>query len=442
MDEAIKKKLSERDICTKFITPALVRAGWDVQDQIREEVTFTAGRVIVRGRLHARGKKRRADYVLSYKKNLPIAVIEAKDNKHNLGDGMQQALAYGESLDAPFRISSNGDGFLFHDSTGLGGPVERELSLDEFPSPEELWARYRQYKGLDEQARSTVEQPYYDDGSGRVPRYYQTVAINRAVEAVARGQDRILLVMATGTGKTFTAFQIIWRLWKSKRKKRILFLADRNILVDQTKNNDFKPFGQAMTKVTNRSIDKSYEIYLSLYQAVTGVEEEKNIYKEFSPDFFDLVVIDECHRGSAAADSSWREILEYFSSATHVGLTATPKETKDVSNIDYFGEPVYTYSLKQGIDDGFLAPYKVVRVDLDKDLEGWRPTKGQVDKHGNEIEDRIYNQKDFDRTLVLEKRTPVVAAKITEFLEARTRSRRPSSFAKTSTMQSACGRRW
>ncbi|PWN55572.1 EcoAI/FtnUII family type I restriction enzme subunit R [Abyssibacter profundi] len=412
-----KKSLSERDICTKFITPALVKAGWNVHDQIREEVTFTAGRIIVRGRLHARGKKRRADYVLSYKKNLPIAVIEAKDNNHSLGDGMQQALAYGEALDAPFRISSNGDGFLFHDSTGLGGPVERELSLDEFPSPEELWARYRQYKGLDETARPTVEQPYYDDGSGRVPRYYQTVAINRAVEAVARGQDRILLVMATGTGKTFTAFQIIWRLWKSKHKRRILFLADRNILVDQTKNNDFKPFGQAMTKVTNRSIDKSFEIYLSLYQAVTGVEEEKNIYKEFSPDFFDLVVIDECHRGSAAADSSWRAILEYFSGATHLGLTATPKETNDVSNTDYFGEPVYTYSLKQGIEDGFLAPYKVVRIDLDRDLEGWRPTKGQVDKHGNEIEDRIYNQKDFDRTLVLEKRTPVVAAKITEFLE-------------------------
>ncbi len=412
-----KKSLSERDICTKFITPALVKAGWNVHDQIREEVTFTAGRIIVRGRLHARGKKRRADYVLSYKKNLPIAVIEAKDNNHSLGDGMQQALAYGEALDAPFRISSNGDGFLFHDSTGLGGPVERELSLDEFPSPEELWARYRQYKGLDETARPTVEQPYYDDGSGRVPRYYQTVAINRAVESVARGQDRILLVMATGTGKTFTAFQIIWRLWKSKRKKRILFLADRNILVDQTKNNDFKPFGQAMTKVSNRSVDKSYEIYLSLYQAVTGVEEEKNIYKQFSPDFFDLVVIDECHRGSAAADSSWRAILDYFSEATHLGLTATPKETKDVSNTDYFGEPVYTYSLRQGIEDGFLAPYKVVRVDLDKDLEGWRPTKGQVDKHGNEIEDRIYNQKDFDRTLVLEKRTPVVAAKITEFLE-------------------------
>lgn len=412
-----KKSLSERDICTKFITPALVKAGWDVQDQIREEVTFTAGRIIVRGRLHARGKKRRADYVLSYKKNLPIAVIEAKDNNHSLGDGMQQALAYGKALDAPFRISSNGDGFLFHDSTGLGGPVERELSLDEFPSPEELWARYRQSKGLGDQARPTVEQPYYDDGSGRAPRYYQTVAINRAVEAVARGQDRILLVMATGTGKTFTAFQIIWRLWKSKRKKRILFLADRNILVDQTKNNDFKPFGQAMTKVSNRSIDKSYEVYLSLYQAVTGTEEEKNIYKQFSPDFFDLVVIDECHRGSAAADSSWRAILEYFSGATHLGLTATPKETKDVSNIDYFGEPVYTYSLKQGIEDGFLAPYKVVRIDLDKDLEGWRPTKGQVDKHGNEIEDRIYNQKDFDRTLVLEKRTPVVAQKITEFLE-------------------------
>lgn len=417
MPQDNKKNLSERDICTKFITPALVSAGWDLQDQIREEVTFTAGRIIVRGRMHARGKKRRADYVLSYKKNLPLAVIEAKDNTHSLGAGMQQALAYAEALDVPFVISSNGDGFLFRDNTGFGDQVEKQLALEEFPSPDELWARYRQYKGLEDVARPTVEQPYFDDGSGRTPRYYQTVAINRAVEAAAKGQDRILLVMATGTGKTFTAFQIIWRLWKSKRKKRILFLADRNILVDQTKTNDFKPFGQAMTKVANRSIDKSYEIYLSLYQAVTGVDDEKNIYKQFSPDFFDLVVIDECHRGSAAADSSWRAILEYFSSATHLGLTATPKETRDVSNIDYFGEPVYTYSLKQGIEDGFLAPYKVVRVDLDKDLEGWRPTKGQVDKHGYEIDDRIYNQKDFDRTLVLEKRTPVVAQKITEFLE-------------------------
>ncbi|MBB3190435.1 EcoAI/FtnUII family type I restriction enzme subunit R [Halomonas cerina] len=412
-----KKALSERDICTKLITPALERVGWDIQTQVREEVSFTNGRIIVRGRMHTRGKRRRADYVLSFQKNQPIAVIEAKDNKHGLGDGMQQALAYSDALDVPFVFSSNGDGFLFHDRTGLGRQTETVLSLDDFPSPEALWDRYCQHKGIGPTARPVVEQPFYDDGRGRTPRYYQTVAINRTVEAVARGQDRILLVMATGTGKTFTAFQIIWRLWKAKQKKRILFLADRNILVDQTKNNDFKPFGQAMTKVTNRTVDPSYEIYLSLYQAVTGSEEEKNIYKQFSPDFFDLVVIDECHRGSAAVDSAWRAILEYFSSATHIGLTATPKETKEVSNIDYFGEPVYTYSLKQGIEDGFLAPYKVVRVDIDRDLQGWRPSKGQVDKHGELIEDRIYNQKDFDKQLVLEKRTALVARRVTEFLE-------------------------
>jgi len=411
-----KKKLTERDICTKYINPALQNAGWDMHSQVREEVSFTAGRIIVRGRLHTRGKRRRADYVLSYKKNMPIAIIEAKDNNHSLGDGMQQALAYSDALDAPFVFSSNGDGFLFHDRTGLFGQTEITLTLDEFPSPETLWELYCQHKGIHQNARQTIEQPYYDDGSGRTPRYYQTVAINRTVEAVARGQNRILLVMATGTGKTFTAFQIIWRLWKSKQKKRILFLADRNILVDQTKNNDFKPFGQAMTKVTNRTVDKSYEIYLSLYQAVTGSEDEQNIYKQFSPDFFDLVVIDECHRGSASVDSAWRQILDYFSAATHIGLTATPKETKEVSNIDYFGEPVYTYSLKQGIEDGFLAPYKVVRIDLDRDLQGWRPSKGQTDKHGELIEDRIYNQKDFDRTLILEKRTEVVAQKVTEFL--------------------------
>lgn len=412
-----KKKLTERDICTKYINPALQNAGWDMHSQVREEVSFTAGRIIVRGRLHTRGKRRRADYVLSYKKNMPIAIIEAKDNNHSLGDGMQQALAYSDALDAPFVFSSNGDGFLFHDRTGLFGQTETTLTLDEFPSPETLWELYCQHKGISQNARQTVEQPYYDDGSGRTPRYYQTVAINRTVEAVARGQNRILLVMATGTGKTFTAFQIIWRLWKSKQKKRILFLADRNILVDQTKNNDFRPFGQAMTKVTNRTVDPSYEIYLSLYQAVTGSEDEQNIYKQFSPDFFDLVVIDECHRGSASVDSAWRQILEYFSAATHIGLTATPKETKEVSNIDYFGEPVYTYSLKQGIEDGFLAPYKVVRIDLDRDLQGWRPSKGQTDKHGELIEDRIYNQKDFDRQLVLEKRTEAVAQKVTEFLE-------------------------
>ncbi|MCE7520672.1 DEAD/DEAH box helicase family protein [Halomonas titanicae] len=413
-----KKALSERDICTKFITPALEQTGWDIQTQIREEVTFTAGRIIVRGRMHTRGKKRRADYLLSYQKNQPIAVIEAKDNRHRVGDGMQQALAYSDALDVPFVFSSNGDGFLFHDRTGLSEQTETTLTMAEFPSPETLWERYCQYKGIQPNARPIIEQPYYDDGSGRTPRYYQRVAINRTVEAVARGQNRILLVMATGTGKTFTAFQIIWRLWKSRQKKRILFLADRNILVDQTKNNDFKPFGQAMTKVTNRTVDSSYEIYLSLYQAVTGSEEEQNIYKQFSPDFFDLIVIDECHRGSAAEDSAWRKILDYFSAATHIGLTATPKETKEVSNIDYFGAPLYTYSLKQGIEDGFLAPYKVVRVDIDKDLQGWRPSKGQRDKLGQEIEDRIYNQKDFDKQLVLGKRTALVAAKITELLES------------------------
>ncbi|WP_435105706.1 EcoAI/FtnUII family type I restriction enzme subunit R [Arhodomonas sp. AD133] len=412
-----KKSLSERDICTKYITPALEKAGWDIQTQIREEVSFTAGRVIVRGRLHARGKKKRADYLLSYRKNQPLAVIEAKDNKHTLGDGMQQALAYGEALDVPFVFASNGDGFLFHDRTGLSAKTETQLTLHQFPTPDELWDRYCLWKGIPGSARPVVEQPFCDDGSGRIPRYYQRVAINRAVEAVAKGQDRILLVMATGTGKTFTAFQIIWRLWKAKQKRRILFLVDRNVLADQARNNDFRPFGQAMTKVTNRTIDKSYEIYIALYQAVSGNEEEKDIYREFSPDFFDLVVIDECHRGSAAEESSWRRILDYFSNATHLGLTATPKETKEVSNIDYFGKPIYTYSLKQGIQDGFLAPYKVIRVDLDKDVQGWRPYQGQTDKHGQLIEDRIYNQKDFDRKLVLDQRTVAVAARITDFLE-------------------------
>ena len=414
-----KKSLSERDICTKFITPAILKAGWDLHTQIREELSFTKGRIIVRGKLHTRGKQKRADYVLYYKSNIPIAVIEAKENNLSVGAGMQQALDYAETLDVPFVFSSNGDAFLMHDRTGLADKVEQELSLEAFPTPEELWARYCKWKGVNtSEAKNTVEMPYYDDGTGRAPRYYQVNAVNRTIEAVANGANRILLVMATGTGKTYTAFQIIWRLWKSGTKKRILFLADRNILVDQTKNNDFKPFGAAMTKISKRQIDKSYEIYLSLYQAVTGTDEEQNIYKQFSPDFFDLIVIDECHRGSAAEDSAWREILAYFSSATHIGLTATPKETKEVSSITYFGDPVYSYSLKQGIEDGFLAPYKVIRIDIDRDLQGWRPSTGQVDKRGQVIEDRIYNQKDMDRTLVLEKRTELVAKKITEFLTA------------------------
>jgi type I restriction enzyme R subunit len=414
-----KKKLSERDICSKFITPAILKAGWDLHSQIREEVGFTKGRIIVRGKLHTRGEQKRADYILYYKSNIPLAVIEAKDNTYSVGAGMQQALNYAETLGVPFVFSSNGDAFLLHDRTGNAVKTEQELSLDAFPSPAELWQRYCDWKGIETAAeRKTVEMPYYDDGTNRAPRYYQANAINSTVEAVAKGQERILLVMATGTGKTYTAFQIIWRLWKSGAKKRILFLTDRNILVDQTKNNDFKPFGAAMTKITKRQIDKSYEIYLSLYQAVTGSEEEQNIYKQFSPDFFDLIVIDECHRGSAAEDSAWREVLAYFNSATHIGLTATPKETKEVSSIYYFGDPVYTYTLKQGIEDGFLAPYKVVRIDIDKDVQGWRPSKGQTDKNGQIIEDRIYNQIDMDRTLVLEKRTELVAQKITDFLVA------------------------
>jgi len=415
-----KKELTEADIRSKFITPALVqpKGNWDLMTQLREEVYFTKGRVIVRGQKVKRGEAKKADYLLYYKTGIPLAVIEAKDNNHAVGAGMAQALEYAEILDVPFAYSSNGDAFLEHDRTGIGSVVERELPLDQFPSPNELWARQTSAKGYTPEQVAVTTQDYFDDGSAKKPHYYQLIAINRTVEAIAGGEKRILLVMATGTGKTYTAFQIIWRLWKSGAKKRILFLVDRNILADQTKANDFKPFGQAMTKITHRMVDKSFEIYLSLYQAVTGTEEEQNIYTQFSPDFFDLVIIDECHRGSAAADASWRKILNYFSSAAQIGMTATPKETKDVSNIEYFGDPIYTYSLRQGIEDGFLAPYKVVRISIDKDLEGWRPEKGKKDKYGELIEDREYNQTDFDKQLILEKRTELVAAKITEFLKA------------------------
>jgi len=419
--EMNKKLLTERDISSKFVIPALTQAGWNLSNQIREEYCLTKGRIIVRGKLYSRGKNKRVDIVLFYKPNLPIAVIEVKDNKHSLGSGMQQALGYADLLQVPFVFSTNGDGFLFHNRIATRGARETELKLEEFPSPGELWELWTKFHDFDAQQSRLITQDYYSDGSDKVPRYYQLLAINKTIEAIARGQNRILLVMATGTGKTFTAFQIIWRLWKAKAKKRILFLADRNILIDQTMTNDFKPFGSAMTKIQNRKADAAYEIYLCLYQAVSGNEEEKNIYKQFSPGFFDLIVIDECHRGSAKEDSAWREILEYFSEATQIGLTATPKETKDVSNIDYFGEPIYTYSLKQGIDDGFLAPYKVVRIDLDKDLLGWRPDKGMLDKHGHEIEDRIYNQKDFDKNLVLEKRTELVAQKISAYLKETSR---------------------
>jgi len=415
-----KKELTEADIRSKFITPALVppKGTWDLMSQLREEVYFTKGRIIVRGQKVKRGEAKKADYLLYYKPGLPLAVIEAKDNNHTVGAGMAQALEYAEILDVPFAYSSNGDAFLEHDRTGIGSVVEHELPLDRFPSPHELWARQTSVKGYTTTQEAIATQDYFDDGSPKKPHYYQLIAINRTVEAIAGGEKRILLVMATGTGKTYTAFQIIWRLWKSGAKKRILFLVDRNILADQTKANDFKPFGQAMTKITHRMVDKSFEIYLSLYQAVTGTEEEQNIYTQFSPDFFDLVIIDECHRGSAAADASWRKILDYFSTAAQIGMTATPKETKDISNIEYFGDPIYTYSLRQGIEDGFLAPYKVVRISIDKDLEGWRPEQGKKDKYGELIEDREYNLSDFDKQLILEKRTELVAAKITEFLKA------------------------
>jgi len=418
MVTADKKSLSEQDIRTRYITPAIRNGGWNFATQVREEVNITRGQVLVQGAKARRGTRKFADYVLYYKPNLPLAVLEAKDNNHDIGSGMQQALEYAAMLDAPFVFSSNGDGFLIHDRTHTSPKIEQELGLDAFPSPAILWERYCAWKGLDADQKRIITQDYYVDSSGKMPRYYQIAAINRTVEAIAKGQDRILLVMATGTGKTYTAFQIIWRLWKGGTKKRILFLADRNILVDQTRTNDFKPFGTAMTKIQNRSVDKSYEIYLALYQAVTGEEEWKDIYRQFSPDFFDLVVVDECHRGSAAEDSVWREVLDYFTSATQIGMTATPKETKYISNIHYFGDPVYTYSLKQGIEDGFLAPFRVIRVDLDKDLDGWRPEPGQRDRYGNEIEDREFNLTDYDRSLVLERRTEVVAGRVAAFLRA------------------------
>jgi type I restriction enzyme R subunit len=414
-----KQDLSERDICTKFITPSIVAAGWDVDTQIREEVSFTDGRIYVRGKLHTRGVQKRADYILYYKPNIPIAVVEAKDNQHTVGAGIQQALGYAKTLEIPFVFSSNGDGFRFHDRTVASGAVETELALDAFPGPATLWEKYKAHKGITAAVEPVVAQEYFADSSGRSPRYYQQIAINRTIEAIAKdeGYNRHLLVMATGTGKTYTAFQIIYRLWKSGLKKRILFLADRTALVDQTVRGDFRHFKDAMTVIKRKQIDTAYNIYLALYQGLSDSKNSDNdAYKQFSPDFFDLVIVDECHRGSAREDSKWREILEYFNSATHIGLTATPKETKEVSSSEYFGDPLYTYSLKQGIDDGFLAPYKVIKVTLDIDAEGWRPPKGFKDKDGQEVADRIYNRTDFDKHLVVEERRQLVAQKITEFL--------------------------
>ncbi|HHU7905843.1 TPA: EcoAI/FtnUII family type I restriction enzme subunit R [Escherichia coli] len=418
MAELNLSNLTEADIITKCVMPAILNAGWDNTTQIRQEVKLRDGKVIVRGKVAARRTVKSADIVLYHKPGIPLAVIEAKANKHEIGKGMQQGIEYAHLLDVPFVFATNGDGFIFRDATAAEGEcLEKQITLDDFPSPAELWRKFCLWKGYTQAQLPVITQDYYDDGSGKSPRYYQLQAINKTIEAVSNGQNRVLLVMATGTGKTYTAFQIIWRLWKSKNKKRILFLADRNILVDQTKNNDFQPFGTAMTKVSGRTIDPAYEIHLALYQAITGPEEDQKAFKQVAPDFFDLIVIDECHRGSASEDSAWREILDYFSSATQIGLTATPKETHEVSSTDYFGDPVYVYSLKEGIEDGFLAPYKVVRVDIDVDLQGWRPTKGQTDLNGEVIDDRIYNQKDFDRTMVIDERTELVARTITDYLK-------------------------
>ena len=411
-DKLGKRNLSEEDIKLRYITPAIQNAGWD-NKQIRMEYAFTAGRIILRGNITARGKKKSADYLLSYKSNFPLAVVEAKDNKHSVGAGLQQAIEYARELDVPYVYASNGDGFV--EQNLITGEV-KELKLEEFPSPEDLYKKYKIDKGIDEAEEKVILAPYYYIPDYKTPRYYQRVAINKTVDAVAKGQNRVLLVSATGTGKTYMTFQIIYRLWKSGLKKKILFLADRNVLIDQTMTGDFKPFGGKMTKVQNRNLDSSYEIYLALYQQLAGDDGEE-AYRQFKPNFFDLIVIDECHRGSAKEESAWRKILDYFNEATHIGCTATPVETKEASSLTYFGAPVYEYSLKQGIDDGFLAPYKVIRIGLDKDLEGYRPEAGKLDKHGYEIEDREYNGKDFDRNLVIDDRTRVVASKITEFLK-------------------------
>ncbi|MFH0712593.1 MAG: DEAD/DEAH box helicase family protein [Candidatus Jorgensenbacteria bacterium] len=428
MPDFSKKELSEQDICSKYILPALTKVGWDLQKQIREQYIFTAGRITVHGKTVSRGEQKRVDFVLFHHGHLPIALVEAKDNTYPVGAGMQQALGYAEALDVPFVYSSNGDAFLEHDRFAKTGVIEQELKLNGFPSPEALYSRYVKAKNLVPEQEKVISQDYYHEIDGKTPRYFQQVAVNRATEEIVKGKNRLLLVMATGTGKTYAAFQIIWRLWKAGVKKRVLFLVDRNILADQPIMNDFRHFSDKMTKIQHRQVDKAYEVYLGLYQGLTGMEEEKNIFKQFSPDFFDLVIVDECHRGVVREDAAWREILEYYKNATQIGLTATPKETADISTQTYFGEPVYTYSLRQGIEDGYLAPYKVIRVTLDRDVEGYRPTAGELDKYGNPMPDQVFGQSDFDRKIVLEERTKIVAQKITEYLKATDRMQKTIVF--------------
>lgn len=414
--------MNEEETRNRHIRPSIVSAGW-ADNQIREEYPYTMGRIHVSGRVAKRGERKKVDFLLEYRQNLPIALIEAKSAHKDLGTGMQQALGYAEALDIPFVFSANGKGFLFHDRTGLSEVTEVELAPEAFPSPEDLYQRYLSWKGENGAVRSVVETPLYSDDPNKSPRYFQRIAIDRAVEAVARGVKRALLVMATGTGKTYTAGQIIWRLWKSGTAKRILFLADRNILVDQAKINDLKHFGDALTKISRQNFNDvgslmSHEIFLGLYQAMSGTTEEEKLFKKLPKDFFDLIIIDECHRGSASEDSQWHEILDYFTGAAHLGLTATPKETTDTSTTHYFGDAIYTYSLKQGIDDGFLAPYKVLRVLLDNDITGWRPSPGTLDDNGNLVEDRVYELKDINKAVVFPQREKVIAEKIVEYLTA------------------------
>ena len=412
------KELTEADIRTKFITPAIVKAGWDIDTQIREEYPITKGRIIAKGKVCKRDNPLKADYILFYKQNIPLAVVEAKDNNHTMAHGMQQALQYAKMMDIPFVFSSNGDGFVFHNKYITEGVVETTLTNDEFPAPEALWQMYLEKNNVNEAKEKVITQPYYSDNPNKQPRYYQMNAINKTVNAVLNNQKRILLVMATGTGKTYTAFQIIWRLWKSGVKKRILFLADRTALIAQTFTNDFAPFKDKMTWVTKQNFDTAHEIYLGLYQGLSSEDGNDNsLFKNFSPNFFDLIIVDECHRGSAKADGEWREVLEYFNTATQIGLTATPKETKEISTIDYFGEPIYTYSLKNGIDDGFLAPYRVIRVFFDKDVAGYLPYEGQLDDNGEVIDNRLYDTSDFDRSLILKKRTKLVAKTVCDYMK-------------------------
>lgn len=434
MDKILnKKQMTEEDIKFHYITPSIT-SKWN-KDKITMETQITDGKINIRGNLRFRENPKKADYILYLNNNNPIAIVEAKDNRKSISYGLQQAIEYAKMLDLPFAYSSNGDGFIEHDF--LTGK-EREFSMTEFPSEEELISRFKREKnnnkGITEEEEKFIDQPYYSSQNTFPPRYYQRIAINRTLEEIAKGRNRLLLVMATGTGKTYTAFQIVYRLLQSGRKKKVLYLADRNILVDQTIAQDFAPLKKVVHKVNVAKDDPttitSHQVYFSLYQQLVGEDDKEHFSELFKPDFFDLIIVDECHRGSAKEESRWRRILEYFKTATQIGMTATPKETKYVSNIHYFGEPIYTYSLRDGIEDGFLAPFKVINVTTDIG-EGWRPYKGQLDKFGNPIEDRIYNNSDYDYNIVIEDRTQQVAKEITDYLKATDRMAKTIVFCPT-----------